>query len=115
MMGWVIFRANTFTAAGDFFQALFGLGRVPYAQSLAAYTTNQVVWAIGCGILFSGPLWGWLRTVCAKLGLAFPPACRPVVQIFGSTLETILMVALLLISSAWLASGTYNPFIYFRF
>ena len=115
MMGWVIFRANTFTAAGDFLHALFGLGHVPYAQSLASYTTNQVVWAIGSGILFSGPLWDWLRTVCARLGQAFPTACRPVVQIAGSALEIILIVALLLISSAWLASGTYNPFIYFRF
>ncbi len=115
MMGWVIFRANTFTAAGDFFQALFGLGRVPYPQSLASYTTNQVVWTMGAGILFSGPLWGWLRTACSKSGLALPMACRPVVQIFGSAMEIILIVALFLISSAWLASGTYNPFIYFRF
>jgi alginate O-acetyltransferase complex protein AlgI len=115
MMGWVIFRANTFTAAGDFFHALFGLGHVPYAQSLASYMTNQVVWAISSGILFSGPLWDWLRMVCARSGQAFPTAGRPVVRILGSALEIILIVALLLISSAWLASGTYNPFIYFRF
>jgi alginate O-acetyltransferase complex protein AlgI len=115
MMGWVIFRANTFTAAGEYFHALFGLSHVPYAQSLACYTTNQVVWTVGIGILFSGPLWDWFRTIFVKFGDTFPKACRPVVQISGSALEITLIVALLLISSAWLASGTYNPFIYFRF
>jgi hypothetical protein len=27
----------------------------------------------------------------------------------------LVVVALLLISGSWLAGGTYNPFIYFRF
>jgi len=30
-------------------------------------------------------------------------------------LETLLNAALMLISLAWLAGGTYNPFIYYRF
>jgi alginate O-acetyltransferase complex protein AlgI len=115
MMGWVIFRANTFSASGDFFHALFGLGRVPYAQSVACYTTNQVVMAIGLGMLFSGPLWGWLRTACGNAARSTPAAYRPVVRVFGAALEISLIVTVLLISAAWLAGGTYNPFIYFRF
>jgi len=31
------------------------------------------------------------------------------------TLEAVITIGLLLISSAWLAGSTYNPFIYFRF
>jgi alginate O-acetyltransferase complex protein AlgI len=115
MMGWVIFRADTFTLAGNYFQALSGLAHAPYGQLLACYTTNQVVWVVGFGILFSGPLWGWLHTACAKWGNAAPTKFRPIAQIVGSSLEIILIVALFLISAAWLASGTYNPFIYFRF
>ena len=115
MMGWVIFRANSFTSSGDFFHALFGLAYAQYAQSLACYTTNQVIWAIGFGLLFSGPLWNWLQTAWAGLVRAAPATARSFVLVFGSALELILIIALLLISSAWLASGTYNPFIYFRF
>ena len=115
MMGWVIFRSNTFAAAGDFFRALLGLGDAPYAPALPCYTTNQVVWAIGFGILFSGPLWAWLRSQCAKLGNATPTTYRRAVRFCGSALEIFLIVTLLLISAAWLASGAYNPFIYFRF
>ena len=33
----------------------------------------------------------------------------------GLVLEVILLVGLLIVSAAWLAGGTYNPFIYYRF
>jgi alginate O-acetyltransferase complex protein AlgI len=115
MMGWVIFRANTFKAAGDYFHALFVPGHLPAAQPLARYTTNEVLSVVVLGILFSGPLWDWIKTKCARLSQASPAICRPVLTASGLILEILLIVALLLISSAWLAGGTYNPFIYFRF
>jgi hypothetical protein len=37
------------------------------------------------------------------------------VQLFGSVIEMALIMGILLISAMWLAGGTYNPFIYFRF
>ena len=40
---------------------------------------------------------------------------RPSLQLAGSATEFGLIVLLLVVSAAWLASGTYNPFIYFRF
>jgi hypothetical protein len=50
-----------------------------------------------------------------KLGQVLPAAYQPVALIFGGILEILLVVGLLLISAAWLAANTYNPFIYFRF
>lgn len=115
MMGWVIFRANTFIAAGNYFHALFLPSHLPAAQPLARYVTKEALWAITFGILFSGPLWNWMKTRCAKLEQALPVPDRPVVQVPSSVLEILLIVILLIASSAWLAGGTYNPFIYFRF
>ena len=115
MMGWVLFRAGTFAGAIHFFAALSSFGHAPYAQPLARYTTNHVLWAIAFGIPFSGPLWGWIKMQCIRLADAMPAAGRPALQIFGATLEIALIVASLIVSSAWLAGGTYNPFIYFRF
>src|ERR1017187_4956682 len=115
MMGWVIFRADTFTAAGNYFTALFGLGYAPFAQQLPLYLTNEVIWDVIIGIAFSGPLWNWTKTTCEKLGQVLPAAYQPVTLVFGGILEILLVVGLLLISSAWLAANTYNPFIYFRF
>ena len=117
MMGWVLFRANTFTDAGHFFRALFGLSAVPaFAGTNGRYNmTNLDVWAVILGILFTGPLWNWMLMLCAKLGQMFPRAGRPVARAFGSALEIILMVTVMLIISIGLAGNTYNPFIYFRF
>ncbi len=115
MMGWVLFRADTFAIANNFFGALYGFSSAPAAQPLARYATNQVIWAIVIGIPFSAPLWGWIKSQGARLVEATPPSGQTALLVFGSVLEILLVVALLLISSAWLAGGTYNPFIYFRF
>ena len=115
MMGWVIFRTDTLTAAGNYYTALFGLGRAAAAQPLPRYLTNEVIWTVLVGVAFSGPLWNWIKTACANLGTVLPAACQPVALVFGGILEILLVVGLLLLSSAWLAANTYNPFIYFRF
>ena len=115
MMGWVLFRANSYAEAHHFFLALFGLGHAPAAQPLARYLTNESIWALAFGIPFCGPLWGWINHTCARLGQATPATFRTGVQVFGAVLEVVLVVGLLLISAIWLAGGTYNPFIYYRF
>jgi alginate O-acetyltransferase complex protein AlgI len=115
MMGWVIFRADSFTAAKHFFVTLFGAASATAAQPVARYTTSQVCLAILLGILFSAPLWSGIKVACSKLGQLSPANYRPLVQISGSVVEILLIVVLFVVSSAWLASGTYNPFIYFRF
>ena len=58
MMGWVLFRANSYAEAHHFFLALFGLGHAPAAQPLARYLSNESIWALAFGIPFCGPLWG---------------------------------------------------------
>jgi alginate O-acetyltransferase complex protein AlgI len=115
MMGWVIFRADTFAAAGGYFAALSGCRHPAAAPSFLQYATCQNVVAVGLGILFSGPMWQWLKGVAAKLSRVSPAAGRPAVNLSGAVLEILLIVAGFVVSSAWLAGGTYNPFIYFRF
>jgi alginate O-acetyltransferase complex protein AlgI len=115
MMGWVIFRASTFTFARHYFLALFGANSVSAAQPYIEYTTFQVLLAIGFGALFSGPTWGWIKEACGKLAQTAPVPCRRALEAVGWAAELGLMVAIFIISAAWLASGTYNPFIYFRF
>ena len=115
MMGWVLFRADTFSGAANFFAALSGTGHVVQAQPLHRYAGNEVIWALCLGAAFSMPLWSGLKTAGAKIGGFIPPVGREIYFGLGQILEIALVVALLLISAAWLAGGTYNPFIYFRF
>jgi alginate O-acetyltransferase complex protein AlgI len=115
MMGWVLFRADTFSGAADFFAALFGAGHVIQAQPLHRYAGNEVIWALCLGAAFSLPLWDGLKNAGAKIGGFIPAAAREIYFGFAQVLEIVLVVAGLLVSAAWLAGGTYNPFIYFRF
>ena len=115
MMGWVLFRADTFAGAAHYFAAMFGANPVAQAQPLHRYLGNEVVWALCLGAAFSLPLWGAVKNLGAQLGKKIPVASQLYYFGIGQVIEIIFVVALLLISAAWLAGGTYNPFIYFRF
>ena len=115
MMGWVLFRANTFPEAASYFSALFGLAHPAHVQPLARYIGNEAVVALCLGVAFSLPLWAAIKSAGVKMGGRVPAGGRGFYFGLGQVVEIVLVVALLLISSAWLAGGTYNPFIYFRF
>lgn len=116
LFGWVLFRAETFPQALSFLTTMLGLSHsTPLAQPLARFFSHQVGWAIGIGIVFSTPVWPALKNRFAKLGGAGVEPARLGGLATGLVLELILLVALLIISAAWLAGGTYNPFIYYRF
>ena len=115
MMGWVLFRSNTCTAALHYFLALFGQSDAITPHLLVRYLSHQSLWALAFGVLFSGPLWSTIKTTCSRIGLAAPVDYRPGVMILGATLETVLIIGLMLVSVIFLAGSTYNPFIYFRF
>jgi alginate O-acetyltransferase complex protein AlgI len=115
MMGWVLFRADTFSDAANFFAALSGSGHVALTHPLRRYASNEVIWAVCLGVGFSMPLWAELKKAGARIGEILPSAVREIYFTMGYVVENVLVIAGLLISAAWLAGGTYNPFIYFRF
>jgi alginate O-acetyltransferase complex protein AlgI len=115
MMCWVLFRADSFSVAAHYFGALFGAGAVIQAQPLQRYASREVIWALSLGAAFSLPLWGAIKDFGERISRFMPDKVQPVYFAAGQIIEIVLVLALLLISSAWLAGGTYNPFIYFRF
>ena len=116
MFGWVLFRADSFSQALAFFSNMLGLAaRGAVVQPLARYVTHQVIFAIVAGAVFSMPAWAWMRSLASRTIERLPDRARTPALGFAMTLESALVVALLLVSAAWLAGSTYNPFIYFRF
>jgi alginate O-acetyltransferase complex protein AlgI len=110
LIGWVIFRADNFAAAGSYLYAMSGLGHAPEPQLLMRYATNGVLGTIFLGIICSTPL---LRELRIKLVNA--TAHRPSLHAVGGALEVSGILTLFFLCAIWLAGGTYNPFIYFRF
>ena len=115
MGGWVLFRAETWPQAMTYFNALCGLGPDSSAQPLGRYATNEVVWSIAIGVVLSTPIWPWLRGALARWTETLTGIRKTAAEVAGLVVDPLLTATLLLISAAWLAGDTYNPFIYFRF
>jgi alginate O-acetyltransferase complex protein AlgI len=137
MVGWVFFRAESWAQALGFLRAMFGFsgatflaqfmevaqviqlvfghreaGLQPDTQLITLVLTNQVLWTGMVAVVFSTPFGAWLHRELLRLASR---AVRPLVNLAVVAGEPVLLTALLVVSSAWLADGTYNPFIYFRF
>jgi alginate O-acetyltransferase complex protein AlgI len=115
-VGWVLFRAESLGHAADFLRAMIGLGSgMGLVDHTGLYLDTQLVLAIVAGMVGSAPLSPLLARVregalraSKGVGLRFAQLLLSIAEVAGLSL-------LFLVSAMHLASGTYNPFIYFRF
>ena len=110
-LAWVFFRVETLPDAIAFLQAMFDLsGTVNTHNDLGGYYDDSVIFTLLLGCLFSMPIMPYLS---AKLRPRLR-SNRSLGQVMDiSTIACYLCVFYLAIT--YLAAGTYNPFIYFRF
>jgi len=112
-LGWVIFRSSGPGQMGEYFQAIAGLGEAGAdAPGLNDVFTTEAWLALVLGAAFSLPLLPLLLRF--KNGLL---ARQPGVGwgLFYGGLKNFVLLVVLVMSAMTLASGSYNPFIYFRF
>ncbi|WP_218944327.1 MBOAT family O-acyltransferase [Marinicella rhabdoformis] len=113
LFGWVIFRAESIDHLIYFIQAMFGFSQAtisnPYYLDL--YIKNSTITAITLGVVFSMPVFAVLKTKIQQFkatGHSYTTVmCSGILELFYAV---IFIYALMLV-----ASGSYNPFIYFRF
>jgi alginate O-acetyltransferase complex protein AlgI len=110
MIGWVLFRCDTLAHAMSFYAALAGFAsgdalRTPVAE----YLDPLVAIALGCGVVGAMPIAAILRESVPRVGRSRGVAVASI------SIELVWICLLATASAAWLAAGTYNPFIYFRF
>ena len=102
MLGFVLFNAESLNqATGDFF-ALLGLAGLPLVSAETLYYLKSF------GLLF---LAGCIGATPIVKQAAQKVQHSPV----GPILETVLMILLLLVCTAYLVDGSFSPFLYFRF
>ena len=116
MIGWVLFRSPDLGHALEYLQAMAGFATGDGVKAFVAmYLSRDILIALGLGILFSAPVYAgtgnWIERVL--MGSAkWVPRC------LGQTVSLVHVVSLIgifVLCAVKLASGTYNPFIYFRF
>jgi alginate O-acetyltransferase complex protein AlgI len=109
MIGWVFFRADTLGGAIAFLKALAGLGAAaPTPYSVAWYLKPDLLMAIAAGVIGSAP---WVKALADRIGRSASPG----LAWSASLASAVTLIAFLVASIMQVASGTYNPFIYFRF
>lgn len=106
VIGWTMFRADTVSEGLGFIRTMLHLAvpdKIPFTA--AYYLTPKTVWILCLAVLYSTP-------VFAKAKEKISARVRPVVYTVG---KEGLLTLILILSVAYLAASTYNPFIYFRF
>ena len=108
LFGWVLFRAADLRHAGGMMRAMAGAG-APTQPGFGQYAPASVLAALAVGAAISVP-WDGLR---ARLHVRLPTAGA--LPALTSTAAAGSLAMLLILCAADLATGTYRPFIYFRF
>ncbi len=102
LLGWVLFRANNLSHAGQYYTALFGGTEIFGAREFGLL--QSYAWVILLGLLFTRPIIPWLVSRCPEK-----------LQRFAQLLQVPIYIALFITVTAMLVTGVYNPFIYFQF
>ena len=100
-ISFVIFNAGSMTQAGSDLAAMFGIAGLPLSSQAAVYYLRSYGPVLVLSILGATPL--------PKLLLRRLPGR------ITATLQPVALGLLLLVCTAYLVDGSFNPFLYFRF
>ena len=106
LLGFVLFNAADLAQAGQDIFGLFSFGRLPLVSTEALYALRSYGVVLLLAILGATPV---PKKLAAKLSESKHGG-----RVF-SVLEPIALTALLLVVTAYLVDGSFNPFLYFRF
>jgi alginate O-acetyltransferase complex protein AlgI len=116
MVGWVFFRADTFTSAGQLLMRMAFISNGSAAFFTTAQCVNRtLVLALVAGVIGSLPIAPMLGSAIDRIVAAGDGAKSWLVDLTAGLGEFAILAAIFIASTALSAAGTYNPFIYFRF
>jgi alginate O-acetyltransferase complex protein AlgI len=119
LVGWVFFRADTFEYSGAFLKAMAGFGTGKgILYPIGAFLNNEFLITLPVGIIFSTPVMPYIGTLYDRLKLTLEGRSLFLSDMYKFSMSGLYIVFLFLVllaSAMSLATGTYNPFIYFRF
>ena len=106
LISFVIFSGSSMTEASSYLRAMFGGAGLPVVSKTFLYQLRNYGFTVLIAIAASTPFFVKIKEkLSAKK--AFSKAFN--------TLETVYLLLLLVIVTAYLADGSFNPFLYFRF
>ena len=102
VLGFVLFNAADLSQALSDIGGMFGFGNVPFVNTETLYYLRSYGLLFVAAFIGSTPL---VKTVAEKISQ----------KTAGAVLEILAMALLLILCTAYLVDGSFNPFLYFRF
>lgn len=118
MIGWVFFRAESFQQAMTFIAAMFGrcdASAYNYSFASATVLDTRIVFIMLFGIIASTPIFRKLIFKTENVGGISEPPKESSWSLRIAVIRTAAISTIFALSTLEMISGTYNPFIYFRF
>lgn len=112
LISFVIFNAPDMWTAFVDIGRLFGAGELPFASAEAVYYLKSYGITMIVGIIGCMPVVPWIRT---KLEEIKEQKQTAVIDIAYGILKPAILITLVVLSTAYLVDGSFNPFLYFRF
>lgn len=102
VLSFVLFNAENFTQAWADITAMFGFAGIPFCTEDTLYNLRSYLVLLAVAFTAATPIY-------RKIGHKLEKTTVAVV------LEPICVAAILILSTAYLVDGSFNPFLYFRF
>ncbi len=106
VIGWVIFAVDDMGKVAAYLGMMLGSSQI-FIDDAFVYFFESRIWLLIACVIGSTPLPKMVCSIIAeKLGDR---------EVLLGTIETVLFMGIFALSMAFLVSGSYNPFLYFRF
>ena len=102
LIGFILFNAASLQQAVADIGGMFGAGGVPLVTAESLYYLRSYLILLVAAVVGATPL---IRDVANRISE----------KRIGAALEPVLLTLLLLVCTAYLVDGSFNPFLYFRF
>ena len=109
MIGWVFFRADSFSYSIEFIKNMFFMGTNVIFDGVAASYINDYWFVLVLSMIFCMPIVDWFRR---KIEVANDKILESNISY---VLNSVVYTGIFLIVIFKLVNSTYNPFLYFRF
>ena len=106
MISFVIFNGESLEQAFSDLAGLAGAGGIPLVSAEALYYLRSFAVVLVTGVIGAAPA---VRSLAGKI------AQKPAGGRLLNLLEPVALAGLLLVMTAYLVDGSFNPFLYFRF
>ncbi len=109
MFSWVIFRSDTLTDAFMYVKAMFNFNKASNQDFLWFYLSKEVIFVLIIAFVLSTPIFKNMNNFIYSLNV------NSLKHKYLVSLKIISLILIFILCFVYIATDSYNPFIYFRF